>query len=159
MAREIYDPGVVNLARAPEVRNWSYLVLMRASVGDLAVESIVDSPHLLHLETLKLHENHINGRGAAALTRWPGTANLIELDLGKNELLGHALAAVFEAPKDWSRLRRLDLSWTKCSQATLQALCDNPTLVGLESLLAFGLGLGMNERLRASLPALETLMM
>lgn len=157
--REIYDPGVVNLARAPQTCHWTYLVLMKASVGDLGVEALTSSPHLTGLEVLKLHENHINGRGAQALAAWPGTAGVQELDLGKNELLGQSLAGVFGPGVDWGGLRRLDVSWTRCGEATWRALCDNPTLQGLETLIAFGeVREPWAERIREALPGLKTLM-
>src|SRR5262249_38694651 len=135
------ESDFAHLALSPHLANLRELYLCGAdSVPGFHQEGaamLAESPYLRRLEVLDAGGQHLERAGYEALARWPGLANLRELELestgGDDPDFAEGVRALAHSPY-WGELRELNVEGSVRAPEHAEALLSSPKLASLRVL-------------------------
>ena len=126
---------VTLLARSPQVSSVRSLDLSDNQIGDSALQVLIESEKLQHLEELNLGINFLTDEGVRA---WAGSENAVlknlkTLVLSDNKLTDELLADLVQSP-NFPVLESLDVGWMEAGNGTARALGKSDAMPRLKQL-------------------------
>lgn len=113
------------LAKVKQLGQIEELDLSYANLPVADLRALLRSKYLTGLRTLNLGGTEIGDAGTAALTKWPGLAQLEALDVSNCGLTSHGLSR-FVVTESFARLKRVHLGRNAHDQISLIALLNPP---------------------------------
>lgn len=120
------------IASAP-VPRLKHLDFELAEVGDRGAIAVARSPGMADLEVLRLEDNKVGPEGAEAVAASPHLRKLRELSLGSNRIGDRGAIALANSPVV-ETLECLDLGWARIKADGVKALAKSPRLANLRYL-------------------------
>lgn len=133
----IGDAGVTSLAASPFFAGLTALDLSENDIGDAGLIAVVESKSFARLRMLRVSGNHVGDAGATALARSALLARTVKAEpelVLRNNVIGHAGAAVLATCPALAACRTLDLSANYLGDSGVAALLDSPHLGQLKTL-------------------------
>ena len=126
---------VTLLVRSPQVSSVRNLDLSDNQIDDSALQVLIESEKLQHLEELNLGLNFLTDEGVKA---WAGSENVVlknlkTLVLSDNKLTDESLAHLVQSP-NFPVLESLDVGWMGAGNGTARALGGSNAMICLKQL-------------------------